>query len=218
MPPPFPRPFPRLRAADAVRIAAVLLAVSVSALLMVARSDAAFTTRTENAANALRTGGVQLIDNDNTTAMFDVSHMVPGQTERRCIKVTYTGTLPQDKLTPVRVHVASPGTLGPYLVAAVEMGTEGSDAFDRTSNATSCATFGGTVTNLYSDPATMTQSLDLASLVTTHGTYANGMGTAWIPDGDGDARWFRVTFRVKDDNLAQDKVATPEFTWELHSQ
>jgi hypothetical protein len=62
------------------------------------------------------------------------------QTELRCIKVTYTGTLPQVKLTPVRVHLASPGTLEPYLVAAVETGTQGSDTLLHVPGSRGCAT------------------------------------------------------------------------------
>jgi hypothetical protein len=86
-----------------------------------------FTASTQNTGNELTAGTVSISDNDAGQAMFNVNGARPGDSWTRCIKVTYTGSLPSD------VHLNFGGTLGSlaqYLNAHVEDGTASqADAF-----------------------------------------------------------------------------------------
>jgi hypothetical protein len=207
----------RLARLDVVRVAVVLLALAVSTSVLVVRSEAAFTSQTSNVSNRLEAGLVKLTDNAVSTAMFDVEGMVPGEIQQRCIKLVYGGTVPDSKLAPVRLHVTGAGALGPYLMTSVEMGTAGREVFSA-DETTSCDGFGGTVTGLYNDPAAPAPAQHLTALTSAHGSYATGLVTGWVPVARDEARWFRITFELKDDAAAQDLAATPAFSWEIHSQ
>jgi hypothetical protein len=86
-----------------------------------------FSATTQNTGNELTAGTVAISDNDAGQAMFNVNGATPGDSWSRCIKVTYTGSLPSD------VHLNFGGTLGSlaqYLNARVEEGTASqADAF-----------------------------------------------------------------------------------------
>ena len=53
-----------------------------------------FSATTQNAGNEISTGSVALSDNDNGSAMFNITNAKPGDSWTRCIKVTYAGSLP----------------------------------------------------------------------------------------------------------------------------
>ncbi len=56
----------------------------------------AFSATTENTNNDFAAGTVVISDNDANASMFTMSNMKPGDTQSRCIKVSYTGSLPSD--------------------------------------------------------------------------------------------------------------------------
>ena len=86
----------------------------------------AFSATTQNAGNEISTGTVALGDNDAGSSMFNVTGAKPGDTWTKCIKVTYTGSLPAD----VRSWLSStPGPLTPYLSLKLERGTQTTGAF-----------------------------------------------------------------------------------------
>ena len=71
-----------------------------------------FSATTQNAGNEISTGIVALSDNDNGSAMFNVTNAKPGDTWTRCIKVTYGGTLAAD----VHLYLKDgTGPLGPHI-------------------------------------------------------------------------------------------------------
>jgi hypothetical protein len=79
-----------------------------------------FSATTQNAGNEISTGTVAISDNDNGTALYTVTGAKPGDTVSRCIKTTYTGSLPSD------VHLYSnstPGTLAQYVNLTITQGT-----------------------------------------------------------------------------------------------
>ena len=84
-------------AAGAVRrdargpVLAVACAVLVATFLVLSVSRAAFTATTANEGNSLTGGRVTLTDDDTGSAMFTVSNMMPGDSQQRCIVVTYSG-------------------------------------------------------------------------------------------------------------------------------
>lgn len=202
-----------------VRMVVVLVAIAVSTSLLIVRSDAAFTAQTQSVDNTLGSGRVKLTDNvAEGTVLFEVDGMVPGEVAQRCIRVEYAGTVAQEKLSPLRLSVTGAGALGTYLTTSIEMGTTGTADAYVGDEETSCDGFGGTVSPLYNTLEGADPALDLGALVGTHDTYADGLGTAWTPDGLGDTRWFRITFVLQDDDDAQYLTATPSFSWELHSE
>jgi hypothetical protein len=97
----------------------------------------AFSATTQNAGNEISTGTVALGDNDAGSSMFNVTGAKPGDTWTRCIKVTYTGTLPAD----VRSWLSStPGPLTPYLSLKLERGTQTTGGFPDCGNFAPAAT------------------------------------------------------------------------------
>lgn len=86
----------------------------------------AFSATTQNAGNEISTGTVALGDNDAGSAMFQVTGAKPGDTWTKCIKITYTGSLPAD----VKNYLSStPGPLTPYLRLKLERGTQSTGGF-----------------------------------------------------------------------------------------
>ncbi len=86
----------------------------------------AFSATTQNAGNEISTGTVALGDNDAGSAMFQVTGAKPGDTWTKCIKITYTGSLPAD----VKNYLSStPGALTPYLSLKLERGTQTTGGF-----------------------------------------------------------------------------------------
>ncbi len=86
-----------------------------------------FSATTQNAGNEIATGTVAISDNDAGSALYNVTGVKPGDTVSRCIRTTYTGTLPSD------VHIystSSPGALAQYVNLTITKGTQtGAAAF-----------------------------------------------------------------------------------------
>lgn len=86
----------------------------------------AFSATTQNAGNEISTGTVALGDNDGGQAAFQITGAKPGDTWTRCIKVTYTGSLPADVTNYLSSTI---GPLSPYLSLKLERGTQTTGAF-----------------------------------------------------------------------------------------
>jgi hypothetical protein len=67
---------------------------AVAALLAVVSTFSAFSGTTANPGNSAVAGTVTLTDNDSGAAMFSLASLKPGDTDTRCLQVTYTGSLP----------------------------------------------------------------------------------------------------------------------------
>lgn len=85
-----------------------------------------FTATSQNAGNEISSGTVELTDNDSGAALYNVTGMRPGETVSRCIKITYTGSLP----AAVRLYSPStPGPLAQYIDLTITQGTQASPTF-----------------------------------------------------------------------------------------
>lgn len=192
---------PRLRNASWIRLSAVGVAMLVVCLLVVARSTSAFSGTTANENNVLSTGSVVLSDDDGGSALFTVSGMKTGQTETRCITVTYTGT---SAAGAVRLSgTSATSTLSPYLDLVVRQGGVNS----------TCAAQ-GTLTTIFDATTPAASAGTLQAFTTNHAGYATAVNTSWTPVTNG-TRAYVIAFTVKDDNDAQNKTAQPTFTWEV---
>ncbi|MFN0284913.1 MAG: hypothetical protein ACKVZ6_23410 [Kineosporiaceae bacterium] len=183
-------------------VIALPLALVASSALVYQASNAAFTASTSNGSNTWSSGTVLLADDDSSSVMFQATNIKPGSTGIKCINVTYSGTLAGQ----VRLYVTSPsGTLGQYLDLAIEEGTGAAGGASL-----SCSGFsaGSTIT---------AGGETLASFATAHTDFASGV-SAWAPTGvSSEARSYRVTYTLQDDNAAQNKSAAATFTWEARN-
>lgn len=203
------------RTAGWARTTAVAIALVAVSGLVVTRSASAFSDTTENVGNSLSTGSVVLSDDDAGVALFNVSGLTAGQSQSRCIEVSYTGSLALGG--PVRLYggyadgpdagTTADSALAPWLDLTVQLGAPGARCTDAP---------GGTT--VY-DPATPAASAGtVASFAAVHTGWATGASTTWTPAPGSDAtRAFRITVTVRDDNNAQAKTAEPTFTWEART-
>jgi hypothetical protein len=131
-----------------------------------------FTATTQNAGNEISTGTVAFGDNDAGSALYNLTTARPGDTVSRCIRTTYTGSLP----AVVRLYTTSaPGALAQYIDLTITQGTQSSSTFPSCSGFVADATgaiFRGT----------------LQSFEQTNTSYATGIATQpagqvdWLPN------------------------------------
>jgi hypothetical protein len=140
-------------------------------------SYAAFTGETANAANAWAAASLTLTDDRGATAMFEAPGLVPGDTETKCIAVTYTSDAP----AVVTLYSAGydPGVteLEDHLGFVIEEGTGGS--------AGSCAGFTGTES-----------FRGTAKEFGAVNSYAGGIVGGFAPTGSGQTRTYRITYTL----------------------
>ncbi len=178
---------------ELTRVAAIAVALLMLTVLVVNRSQAAFSDTTVNTPNSFATGSVAISDDDAWSALFTATDMSPGNPVVDCVTVTYSGSLtPAD----VRMYGTSAGALAPFLDTTIEIGTGG--------NFGNCTGFTPTST-LY------TGTLDNYS--TTHTNWATGLA-AFTAAANPTVRTFRFTVDVQNNPAAQSQSATADFTWE----
>lgn len=168
-------------------LVAGLLALALTAGLVIRTSSAVFTAQTDNTGNSVEAGTVVLSDDDGGTALLTMTNIAPGEFSRECIVVTYDGTLDPE---PVRVFSTSsfstspaatgPGTAATTMQAWVNITIEqGADA--------DCTTFSGTTIV----PSTPLDDWHAA----TSGGYDAGAGT-WDPGAGPVSRAYRITLEL----------------------
>jgi hypothetical protein len=161
---------------------------------------AAFTATTSNTGNSVASGTVVVTDSDAGTAMYVISNVAPGASNQRCIRVTYSGTLPS------RIHLYRSNTVtnGSAFNLLVENGTGLTGTFP------SCTGF---------TPITTVFTGTLAALGTSYGTGPDAKGSSWT---NGNTMDYRFTITVADDPTANAHT-TPtssgshDFTFEADS-
>ncbi len=166
----------------------------------------AFSSTTTNSGNTFAAGTVVLADNDLDAAMYQVTNQKPGVTTEKCIKVTYTGSLP----ATVRLYTTSTiAASGQYVNLVVTPGTQATSTFPDCTGFTPAsggAAFTGT----------------LSGFGTTHGSYANGLVV--VPAGETnwentDAVVYRFQVSVQDNDLAQGlSIAAHSYSWQAQNQ
>lgn len=197
------------RAADRRQTMAVVLAALLGLALVAAMitrtSEAAFTATTDNTGNSFTAGTLTLTDNDAGSALFAITDMAPGDSESKCIVVTYTGSV-APVANPVVIYsggyVNVAGNLSDYLNVTVDEGT---------GSAADCSDFtlGGNVL------ATTT----LTSFAATNLDYASGLGT-WTPSATNETNSYRVTVALDaatPDAEQGSDTDTVNFVWEVQN-
>lgn len=185
-----------------VKIVSFAVSLLFVTFLVVGSSRAAFSDTTDNTANSISASSIQLVDDDSGSAMFTATGMKPGDTLTKCIQVTYNGDI--TPATPIKLYrnAAFTGTgLEDYLDLVIEIGTGGSSA--------SCVGF--------TPSSTLSTGSRLADFESTYTNYASALSTAWTPTGAGQARTFRFSLALQDNNAAQGLNSTFGFTWEARS-
>ncbi len=138
-----------------------------------------FSATTQNAGNEISTGTVALTDNDGGSAQFTVQNAKPGDSWTRCIKVSYSGTLPADVHHYIQ---AVPTPVGAQLSLKLEEGTQPTSVFP------DCTGF-VSATTLFNGPVSSYTAFDFASGNNT----APPNQTFWLP---GDTVVFRTTLTL----------------------
>jgi hypothetical protein len=200
---------PTKRMGKVVSLVVTPVAILFAAAMVLQASNAAFTAETRNSGNAWSTGTVALTDDDAGSARFQVSGMVPGQTETACIKVTATSTVPGLVKGYALNPVTSSQGVENYIKFTVDYGSGGSFA--------SCTGFvlGGNAVS----------SLPLSSLMLAN-SYASGYG-GWAVAGNvsgGESRTYRITWTFDTTGLTQTQLDALQgahtgidLEWELQS-
>ena len=172
--------------------------------MVLTTSRAAFSAQTQNTANSISAGDVDLVDDDSGSAMFSVTNMAPGDTTQACIAVTYQGTIADP--SAVKLYsggFTDSGTLADELDITVEVGTGGSSA--------GCTGF--------TPSSTVFATNTLTNFDTTHANYTNG-AVGWDPASTPESRTFRFTITLPSDatdSVQGDSVTSLIFTWEVQS-
>lgn len=177
----------------AVATATSLLVAAAVSISIMQYSRSAFSSTTANSANSWATGSVVLSDDDTGTAMFSASNLTAGQSVVKCIAVTYSGTLTSG--VNVKLYGTASGALAPYLNLTVEQGTGGGFG--------SCSGFSGS--SIYSGT--------VSGFATAYTNFGNGL-SAFSPSANPETHVYRFTVTVQNDNNAQSKSATADYTWE----
>ena len=167
-----------------------------------------FSATTQNAGNEITTGTVSFTDNDAGSALYNVTGSKPGDTVIRCIKASYTGTLPAE----VRLYSnGTPGPLAQYIDLQITKGTQTTSTFP------DCAGFSA-------DAGGPVFTGTLQTFEQQHGTFTDGIATApgsqtdWQP---GDARVYRIeaTLQAGTPNSGQGATSGPHaYVWEARNE
>lgn len=192
-------------------VAAVLVAVLGSGLIVWSASDAAFSATTTTPAARWAAGSVELTDDDGGTALFTAAGLKPGRSIVNCVAVTYAGSVPAGVRLYATTTAATPGSGGtgllPHVHVKVEEGTSGAygcGGFSAPTTVWDAATHPGAAGDLLGDfPA----------------GYAAGVPSALPSWTTGDVRVYRLTLTVDGaiPDTAQGAAATVAFTWQAQS-
>lgn len=163
---------------------------------------AAFTATTSNTANSIASGTVTIADNDASTALYTLTNMGPGSSTQRCIKVTYTGSLP----ATVKLYKPTTVTNGSAFTIQIERGS----GIAANAAARDCTGF---------TPAATLYTGTLGAFPATYTAGPDAKGSAWVQN---DAVDYRFTVTVVDDptpNAHATSVSSGvhDFTWEARN-
>ncbi len=183
--------------------ALALVVLAIVSVLAFEASRGAFSSSTESPANTFDAGDVSLSDNDQSSAMFSLTDVVPGAANRihSCIDVTYDGSVVP---AAVRLYTAGgdlSGGLGAYLDLVVERGAGAAGFGDCSGFAANETVFTGT----------------LESFAATHVDFASGAGS-WAPAVTAESQSYRFRLTLQNDGGAAGQTADVVFTWGAENQ
>jgi hypothetical protein len=169
-------------------IATPLAIVAVGASVYQA-SYAAFTGQTRNSGNEWATGSVKLTDDDNGTARFRVSNMLPGDTQTKCITVTADASVASTVKGYAINPVTSTAGLENRVKVTIENGAGGSFA--------DCTGF------VASGPA-LVSDVPLSAIAQVN-TYETGFG-GWAVSPGVSSKTYRMTWRFDTTGMTQQQI------------
>jgi len=182
------------------------VAIVVGAAMIWQASNEAFSSTTRNSGNNWSTGQVALTDDDAGTARFQVSNMLPGQTDTKCITVTATTSVPGVVKGYALNAVRSPVGLEDHVKVTADEGTGGGFG--------SCTGFVST--------STVIPTMPLSTLA-TFTSFANGAGN-WVVSPGTQSRTYKITWTFDTTGLTQTELdqlqntsTGIDFQWELQS-
>ena len=152
-------------------------------------SYAAFTGQTRNSGNEWATGSVKLTDDDNGTARFRVSNMLPGDTQTKCITVTADASVSSTVKGYAINPVASTAGLENRVKVTIEDGAGGSFA--------DCAGF-------VASGAALVDDVPLSAIAQVN-TFEAGFG-GWVVSPGVSSKTYRMTWRFDTTGLTQQQV------------
>lgn len=190
------------------RILRTLVVLGVVGSIAALGVFSAFSSQTDNPGNEVAAGTVVLSDNDAGLAAYNIQNAKPGDTDERCIRVSYTGSL------DATVKLYTPDTidvLGPHVTLQITPGTQVVPAADCTAFV---ADAGGAIFN---------STLDVFQ--SSHNSFANGLAdnpgavaTKWV---NGDAVVYRVRATLASnapDSAQGDTTGSHTIRWEAQNQ
>ncbi len=175
-------------------LVAGLLALALTAGLVIRTSSAVFTAQTDNDGNSLEAGTI-VLDDDGATALLTMSNIAPGEYSQNCIVVEYDGSLDPE---PVLVFSTSDfvasvaGMEGQVNITIVEGNGNSTTGFG------DCDGFAFGTILVGDDPATLLDETEtLASWDARATDYGSGDGT-WDPglDPNPQSRMYRITLEL----------------------
>lgn len=191
-------------------LVAGLLALALTAGLVIRTSSAVFTAQTDNTGNSLEAGTIVLTDDDGGAAALTMSNIAPGESSQRCIVVEYDGTLDPElvKVYSTSAFSASVAGMEDQVNITIEEGNGTSTgAFN------SCAGF--------APGTTLVNGEQLSSWDASATDYSTGDGN-WNPGlGPNQTRMYRITLELdlSTDNTYQGaSLSGINISWETQSR
>lgn len=197
---------PSTRTARLAALLATPVAILATGALIFQASYAAFSSTTRNSGNDWSTGAVTLTNDSAGTARFQVTNMVPGQSDTKCITVTANVSVAGVVKGYVVNPVPSANGLENYIFVTAVEGTGGSFA--------GCTGF--------TPGATEINHTSLANL-TLASNYASGVGN-WAVSPGTQSRTYQISWIFDTTGLTQTQIDALQgthtgldFQWELQS-
>ena len=183
-----------------------LLLIGVVGTVASIGTYSAFSATTVNPGDSFAAGTVVISDNDANAALYTITGAKPNDVVTRCIRVTYTGSLP----SLVRLYTTTPiNAFGQYVTLSIDKGTMPvATAFPNCTGFTPDA-----VPNVFTGTLL---SFGTGRTNFATGVAANpGVAAQWVTN---DTLVYRFTLTMQDNNLAVGgSSGTHSFTWEAQN-
>ena len=184
-----------------------LLLVGVIGTVTGIGTYSAFSATTVNPGNSFAAGTVVISDNDANAAMYTIANATPTVAVTRCIRVSYTGTLP----STVKLYTTTAiGAIGPFVDVVIDKGTM------------PVGTTFPNCTGFVADAGGPIFTNTLGNFGTTRTNFANGVQafpgvqTAW---NQNDTLVYRFTLTLQNNATAAGLTSgLHDFTWEAQNQ
>ncbi len=168
----------------------------------------AFTATTTSGGNAFSAGTVALEDNDNGTAMLNISGAKPNDSQSSCIKIRYTGSLD----SAVRLYASVSGSLAQYLTLTITRGTDATPSFGN------CSTFVRDAPNYIGAGQGIIYNGNLSAFAASYDAgLVDPLASSAETWTTNEEHVYRFRIALQDENAAQGLSASASFTWEARN-